>query len=442
VLSLSQSERDRLVVLYQVRQKQLSVSEGARRCRVGLRHFRRLLRRFEGEGDAVVVHALRGRPSNRCLARALREQTLVIAHDPLYADFGPTLLSEHLARDHALAVPAWTLRRWMLEAGLWTATPQRVRHRRRRERRAAFGELLLMDTSIHDWLEGRGGTSMVLIALIDDATSRIFARFFPRDTGAANRQLIVDYLGRFGRPGALYTDRAGHFQAHFRARERRAKDQEEALTLIRRGLDALEIELILALSPQAKGRVERLFGTLQDRLIKEMRVAGIASMDGANRFLEEVFVPFWEKRFTVAAREGADAHRPLPEGCDLLRQFAETCERSIRPDFTFRYKNVFYQIEAAEADDAMPGRRLTLEHRLDGTTCYRWEDGHLHPTPLPEAPRRAASDEKAPPKPRPLSGAAGKPIPPTHPWRRAQDRDVARALARKSNRYQPATPGT
>jgi len=439
VLSLSQSERDRLVVLHQVRQKQLTLSEGARRCGVGRRHFRRLLRRFEREGDGVVVHGLRGRPSNRRLDGVLRERALAVARDPLYGDFGPTLLSEHLARDHALVVAAWTLRRWMIEAGLWTATPQRSHHRRQRERRAARGELVLMDTSIHDWLEGRGTEAMVLIAMIDDATSRLFARFFPRDTGAANRHLIVAYLEQFGRMGALYTDRAGHFQAHFRARERREKDQEEALTLIRRGLGALEIELILALSPQAKGRVERLFGTLQDRLIKEMRVAGVADMAEANRFLEEQFIPFWERRFTVQARESTDAHRPLAQGCDLLQVFAETEQRVIRNDFTFRYKNAHFQIEASEADGGMPSHRITIEKRLDGSTHFRWQERYLEPTRLPEAPHGPEPDKAAPLTPRPLSGAAGKPIPPTHPWRQAQARDVALALARKSRRA-PAVP--
>jgi hypothetical protein len=153
---------------------------------------------------------------------------------------------------------------------------------------------------------------MVLIALIDDATSRLFCRFFPRDTGAANRQLLLDYLVRHGRMGAVYADRAGHFQVNFRRKERRERDEAEALTLIQRALGALDVELILALSPQAKGRVERLFGTLQDRLIKEMRVAGVSSMEEANRFLEEVFIPFWDNRFSVEPLESVDAHRPLP----------------------------------------------------------------------------------------------------------------------------------
>jgi hypothetical protein len=224
------------------------------------------------------------------LEAGLREKALGKSRQELYRDFGPTLLSEHLERDPLIGyVSPSTLRLWMIEDGLWKVKRQGKRHRTRRERRAAFGEMVLMDTSIHAWLEDRSSEEIVLIALIDDATSRLTARFFPRDTGAANRQLIVDYLQSHGRMGALYTDRAGHFKVHFRAKQRREQDQEEALTLIRRALDALDIELILALSPQAKGRVERLFKTLQDRLIKEMRVAGIASMEQANGFLQEVF---------------------------------------------------------------------------------------------------------------------------------------------------------
>ncbi len=188
MLTLSQKERDRLVYLRLVHAGQLSVSEGARRAGVQGRHFRRLLRRFEADGDQVVVHGLRGRASNRRLPGSVRERALEKARQPLYHDFGPTLLSEHLARDPEIgSVHPATLRRWMIAEGLWKPAAQGKRHRRRRERRAAFGELVLMDTSIHPWLEVRFGQEIVLIALIDDATSRLRARFFPRDTGAANR---------------------------------------------------------------------------------------------------------------------------------------------------------------------------------------------------------------------------------------------------------------
>jgi hypothetical protein len=187
------------------------------------------------------------------------------------------------------------------------------------------------------------------------------------------------------------------------------------LTLIQRALDELDIELILALSPQAKGRVERLFKTLQDRLIKEMRVMGIATMDEANRFLEEVFIPFWNERFGVEPREPVDAHRALPEGADLLRIFADTDQRVIDNDFTFRYKNRFYQIDAHDADGAMPKSKITIEECLDGTTRFRWRAGYVLPTPFLARPPKVVAknpEPEAPPVPRVSKPAAD------HPWRR------------------------
>lgn len=415
MLTLSQKERDRLVIVHQVAEGRLTMEEAARRYGVALRHMRRVMRRFEWEGDRCVVHGLRDRPSNRSLPTELREKALAKAREELYRDFGPTLLSEHLERDPEIGwVDPSTLRLWMIAEGLWEPRPRKHRHRKRRERRSAFGEMVLMDTSIHPWLEDRSEEEIVLIALIDDATSRLYCRFSPRDTGAANRQLLVEYLDRFGRMGAVYADRAGHFQAHFRSKERRERDQAEALTLIERGLSELGIELIRALSPQAKGRVERLFGTLQDRLIKEMRVAGISSMAAANRFLEEVFIPFWNERFTVAPAEPVDAHRPLSERVDLLRLFAETEERVIRNDFTFRYRNQHYQIEEAECDGAMPKNRVVIERRLDGSIRFRWKEVYLTPVAITELPKPPAPPR---PEPKPRPKRVGRPIPSDHPWR-------------------------
>lgn len=418
MLQLSQRDRDRLGVLRQLSEGVLSVAEAARRLKLGTRHMRRMLRRFEVERDASVIHALRGRPSNRRLDEKLRERALEKSREALYADFGPTLLSEHLERDHQIGpVHPSTLRRWMIADGRWTSKKRGKRHRKRRERRGSFGELVLMDTSIHAWLEDRSSEEIVLVALIDDATSRLYCRFFPRDTGAANRQLLVDYILCHGRMGAVYADRAGHFKANFRERERQEKDLEKAVTLIQRGLNALEIELIFAQSPQAKGRVERLFGTLQDRLIKEMRVRGISSMQAANLFLEEEFIPFWDRRFGKKPVEAADAHRELAPGIDLLLVFAETEERVIGQDFAFRYQNRFYQIEACDAQAAMPKTRVTIEQRLDGTTRFRWRGTYLLPTALLGPPPKPEPLPKLQ-GPRPLSGAAGKPLTPDHPWRR------------------------
>jgi hypothetical protein len=200
---------------------------------------------------------------------------------------------------------------------------------------------------------------------------------------------------------------------------RHEREQAEALTVIRRGLAALDIELILALSPPAKGRVERLFGTLQDRLLKELRVAGVGSLEAANRFLNTEFLPFWYQRFTVASRDPVDAHRPLPRGGDLLHLFADRARRVIRHDFTFRYQGRYYQIERADADPTMPTQPVGIEERLDGTTHFRWHEQRRTPTRLPGSPAQEPVPKPSPPPgPRPLAGAAGKPVPPTHPWRR------------------------
>ena len=422
MLQLSRRDRDRLVVLHQVNDGVLSVAAGARRVRLGLRQFRRLLRRFEVEGDASVIHRGRGQPSNRRLPEAVRATTLERAREPVYHDFGPTLLAEHLSRDPAIgALHPDTLRGWMIAAELWKPRQRKLCHRRRRPRRAAAGELVQMDTSIHAWLEDRSSEEIVLIAMIDDATSRLYARFFPRHTGAANRQLIVDYLRRFGRMAALYTDQAGHFRNQVGKRARTHADDrenEQTNSIIRRALSALGIQLILALTPQAKGRVERLFETLQDRLLKEMRVAGVSSLAGANLFLEDRFLPWWETRFTVAAASDVDAHRELPPELDLDCLFAHTEQRVIARDFTIRYKRRCLQIEPANAHASMLGGTLTIETRLDGSLHFRWRERYLSltefvATPSTASPRatppRDVTDEK--------TAKPHKPAP-DHPWRK------------------------
>lgn len=422
MLKLSARDVDRLAILHQVRDGVLSAAEGARRVRVGTRHFRRMLRRFEEEGDRSVIHGARDRPSNRRLSEAVRTAALERAREPVYHDFGPTLLAEHLSREPAIGpLSPHTLRAWMIAAGLWKPRERKLAHRRRRPRRAAVGELVQMDTSIHRWLEDRSSEEIVLIAMIDDATSRLHARFFPRDTGAANRQLIVDYLRRFGRMGALYTDQAGHFRNSVGGRARSHADDretEQTNSIIRRALTALDIELILALSPQAKGRVERLFETLQDRLIKELRLAGICSMDDANRFLEEVFLPWWETRFTVAAASPVDAHRTLPADLDLDCLFAHTEQRVVTRDFTIRYKLRCLQIEPAQAHPSMAGSRVTVELRLDGSLHFRWRERYLDLTDFVRVPGPAPIQDK--PKVLDTESRTSKPNKPApdHPWRK------------------------
>lgn len=417
MLTLSVKERDRLVVVRQVVEKELTVTRGAEVLGLSRRQLHRILLRYGKEGDGGLVHRARGRTPNNAKAEALKRKVMERSREEVFHDFGPTLLAEHLGRDPDIGeINPHTLRRWMIDAGLWTRKRKRLRHRRRRTRRSAFGELVQMDTSIHDWLENRSSEEIVLVAMVDDATSRLLARFFRRDTGAANRQLIIDYLERFGRMGALYTDRASHFTGHFHASSRKAKDLQEALTLIRRALEVLDIALIRALSPQAKGRVERAFGTMQDRLLKELRVAQVCSLDGANRFLDEQFIPFWNRRFSVDPADPADAHRPLPKGVDLHRLFADEDRRVIGQDFTFRYKNRYYQIERRQADARMPKTKITIERRLDGSVRYRWRERYLAPSDLGRS--KPPLLPKPQPAPKPRRKPTPPPLTPDHPWKR------------------------
>lgn len=440
MLSMSLRERDRLVVLNQVLDGLLDVPAAAERLHLSARHVRRLLSGLASEGDHALVHGSRGRPSNHRKPAALRARVLERASDPLFHDFAPTLLAEHLSRDPEIGpLNPHTLRRWLLEAGVWSTKRRSRTHRRRRERRAAVGELVQMDTSIHPWLEGRSSEKLVLIALLDDATSRLFARFFPRDTGAANRQMLVDYISRFGRMGALYTDRAAHFRPNWHTRKAAQEERAEAVSVIRRALDGLGVELILALSPQAKGRIERAFGTLQDRLLKELRLAGVATIEEANRFLEEEFIPCcWTPRFTVPPSSPVDAHRPLPQDVELQRVFAEEIERSIGNDFVFRFKNEYFQIEAAEADPLMPGSTLTIELRLDGCRRFRWKDRYLEPTRLGKI-KPAAPAVSVTPKPRPRPKHAGQPNAPDHPWGQ-RSRKFGRLEPKRLAAQQPTPP--
>lgn len=377
------------------------------------RQFRRLRRKAERNGDAAVIHGLRGRSSNHRLDEALKARALERAREAVYHDFGPTLLAEHLSRDPGVGhISSRTLRNWMIAAGLWSVSERKFRHRSRRERRAAFGELTQMDTSIHDWFEGRSKQEPVLIAMIDDATSRLYARFATSDSGVANRRLLAGYIERFGRMGALYVDHATHFQAQRRTRE--LADEPPMSSVIKRALESLDIELISALSPQAKGRVERLFKTLQDRLLKEMRVAGISTIEAANQFLEQSFIPFWNEHFSVKPQIPEDFHRPLPEGTDLMEIFAEIHTREIRADFTVRYENVYYQVPKHLAAATMPSTKMRVLRRLDGNLSFKWGPRNLDLIRLPGLPDSPVKLPRPRPNPNPKPRSMKN-----HPWKRS-----------------------
>jgi len=280
------------------------------------RHIRRLLKKLKAKGDAALVHALRGRRSNRKLDEKTKQVTLKILGREVYAGFGPTLAAEYLADKHDIHVGRETVRHWMIEGKLWRAQQQRIEKIHEwRQRRSRVGELVQWDTSEHAWLEERG-PKLYLIGMIDDASSRVHARFVRHDSTQENMRLLWSYLERYGRPVGFYTDKASLFQTAPKiARDQKEvpRDEREPLppTQIGRALAELDIVWIAAHSPQAKGRVERSFQTAQDRLVKGLRVAGARTLEQANAYLETTFLPWWNQTLTVVPASADDAHRSL-----------------------------------------------------------------------------------------------------------------------------------
>jgi transposase len=385
-IPMSQKERDVLKIMHAVLRGEHTQVEAARLLDKSSRQVRRILRRLQANGDAALVHGLRGRPSNHQPDPQLR-QAVLAAYRQRYADFGPTFASEKLARE-GLHVGAQTLRRWLIAEGLWQRQRRRDPHRSRRPRRACFGELVQMDASIHDWLEGRG-PEVVLISMIDDATSRTLARFYDAGTVQTHMDLLARWLRRYGRPLALYTDRHSIFEP-----QDKGHALPDAVTQFGRALQELGIDLICAHSPQAKGRIERSFGTAQDRWVKELRLAEVSTLEGANAVLGRL-LPGHNRRFGKPAREATDAHRPLGPGHDLAAILSIQEERVVSNDYTVRFRNRFYQL-LPPVHAGQRGGRVVIEQRLDGSMAIRFRDKYLKYCEVPQASLPGGSAPRPP----------------------------------------------
>jgi len=421
VLALNQRDRDRLRELHAVVRRQQKVGDAARHLALSPRQVRRLVRRLRRDGDRGVIHRLRGRPSNRRTPEPVRERALVLLAREEYRDFAPTLAAEHLGRI-GIHVSRETVRTWQTQAGLWKPGKQKIEAVHVwRPRRSAFGELVLMDTSDHDWLEGRG-PRLYLVAMIDDATSRLWGRFVESDSTAENLRTLRGWLERYGRPLALYTDKNTIFQTP-RSAELVDRYGPPPPTDFGAALEELRIEWIPAHSPQAKGRVERLFDTLQDRLVKEMRIAAVATVDEADRYLRKHFLPFWNERFTVAPRSGRDAHRPLGS-FDLDSVLCHRFERKVATDYTLGLKGQRWLIPRAHIQPGLRHSRVLIEQRLDGTSWVRYRGRRvpLHPAPPPAASPSGLRPPGPAAKPK-LPARVRRPAK-DHPWRLAIHLDV------------------
>jgi hypothetical protein len=414
---MTQQERDRLVVLKKALKKLIKQTQAAQELGLSVRQVRRLLRGLQEKGDKIVIHGLRGKLSKRKRSQAERAKIIGILSREVYQGFGPTLAAEYLAEKHCLKVGREALRQIMLETGLWRVRRQKVEAVHQwRARRSCRGELVQWDTSVHDWLEGRG-ERLNLIHMIDDATSELTARFVRHDSTEENMRLLWGYLEKHGRPVAFYTDKASLFRTAPKvARDVKELPRDERAPLpptqIGRALQDLGIVWIAAHSPQAKGRVERSFGTAQDRLGKGLRVAQVRTLEQANRYLEEEFLPWWNQHLVVTPANPVDAHRPLGSEQDLAAILSHVETRQVNNDYTVQMDGKLYQIERDSIRSGLRGGTVRVERRLDGSLAVRFRERYLavkicaerpKPTSAPKPPRGRAAQ---PPQPSPAMRAS------------------------------------
>jgi hypothetical protein len=386
-LTMTERELDRLRVIEKVLGGELRWLEAAEQLGLCERQIGRLCVRVKREGRRGVIHKLRGKASNRQLCRGELERALKLVRRH-YADFGPTFANEKLWEKHGLKLSTWRLRRGMIAAGIWKSRKCREKHRAWRPRRACVGQLVQLDGSEHAWFEDRA-ERCVLLVYIDDATSRILhGEFISVEETMSLFGATGAYLSEHGRPVAFYVDKDGVYRIN------RAESIEEqladsrAMTQFSRAMEELGIEMIFAHSPQAKGRVERSFDTHQDRLVKELRLAGISDRESGNRYLREHYWPAHNRRFSVEPLNATDAHRPLLKQHDLGRILSIQTRRVVERDYTLRLKNRFFQILPDQLVRVRPKDTVLIEERLDGSVHLRFRGRYLAFRTIPKPAKK------------------------------------------------------
>jgi hypothetical protein len=413
---MNQKERDWLVVLSGVKARRMTLKAASQVMEVSYRQAKRLWRRYTAQGAAGLVHRLRGRPSNnRGRADDRRARALALYQED-YPGFGPTLAAEQMAQREGLVVDHDTLRGWLIATGLWQVRHDRGRrHRRWRPRKEHPGEMVQMDGSDHDWFEGRG-PRCVLMVLIDDATGWTWGRFVQAETTEAAFLALRDYTRQRGLPRSLYVDRDSIYVVNRVATAGENLENTGPLTQFARAMRELDVELIKAHSPQAKGRVERMNGTLQDRLVKLLRLEGIGDLAAANAYLAQTFWPEHNARFTVAAALGADVHRPAPPGEELARVLSVQETRVVANDYCVRWANRFFQLEGSDANLGLRGQKILVRQKLDRVIelefrgrRLRWRELTTRPA-QPQRPQLTLVQRVA-------AHRASRVPGPAHPWR-------------------------
>lgn len=409
---MSTKERERLKIFERVSRGELTRKDAAVLCGLDYRYARRLYQRYCTLGDRGLIHQGRGRPSNRAHQTEFRAAVLK-RYQERYSDFGPTLAVEKLALD-GYVLDHETLRGWLLKAGLWQKRRKRSRHRSWRERRAHFGELVQLDGSHHQWFEARR-SKCCLMNMVDDAQGTTLSLLAEEETSFAAMALLWRWIERYGIPQSLYTDKKNVYVIDEKTRARAADSGEEVWTHFGWACKQLGIEIITAHSPEAKGRVERNHGIYQDRLVKELRLAGIDTIEAANEFLVPGYCQQLNQKFAVAPRSAVDYHRSA-KGYDLPSIFCLEEERALSADWVVRFENQFYQLQPPRKALAAKGR-VRVQRYLNGELHFRYGQQELRYTLLPERPQPLSKAKKTKQR---RDGVKPYVPPRDHPWHRFQ----------------------
>lgn len=403
---MSQKERVRLVVMQQVKANELTLAQSAEVLCLSYRQTKRIWRRYRLAGDQGLVHGSRGRPGKRAKPAKLKARILA-RYEERYPDFGPTLAAEYLAAEGML-VDHETLRRWRLAQGKPMMRRRRQRHRQWRERKPCFGAMAQLDGSYHDWFEGRG-PRCVLMVMVDDATNRVGAQFFEEETTRASYDMFDDWTQQAGMPQSLYVDRDSIYRCEAVGSVAEQLAGKEPQTQFGRAMRQLGVELILANSPQAKGRVERMNGVLQDRLVKALRLEGISDIESANTFLRRKFLPAFNRRFQLQAASPSDVHQKPPR--ELNEILSWEVERVVQRDWTVVNGGRWYQLDRQHEALSLAGKKLIVRTLRDGAVQLERRGVKLKWKELSGRPQRRSL--------RPSQSRPAKDWKPAaaHPWR-------------------------
>ena len=395
IIVMSVKEIERLKVVTDVTEKRISQKIASKRLNLSSRQIRRLIKRFKAEGAQGLANKRRNSVSNSRLPDDLRLKVLELYQEN-YPDFGPTFFCEKLSELHRIEISKETARKWLLNEGLWKRERKIKARKSLRERKPCFGEMLQLDGSRHDWFEGRRDKA-VLMSFIDDATGMIYARFYEYEGTFPAMDLLKNYIEEYGLPMSIYSDKHTTYKS--------TDKNKEALSQFERALSELGIELIHANSPQAKGRIERSFGTLQDRLVKEMRLRNISDIETANSFLKE-YLPVFNSKFNVIPFDNTDVNIKIDKTVNLDEYLCIKRERTVKNDNTISYNSKLYQLEPG-----VRAKKVIVEERIDGSMSIKYNDASLNYKEIIKRPPKITKE---------IIKIRKKYIPPAdHPWRKS-----------------------